>query len=128
VPAARRRGARDRPALQRVTSAGNLLRWVKIAHTIVWAIFAACIVAIPALAWRGYEWQAVALILVVIVEVLVLIANGGHCPLTAVAARYTMDRRDNFDIYLPEWLARHNKLIFGSISLGGIVVTFARCT
>jgi hypothetical protein len=47
--------------------------------------------------------------------VLVLIANGGRCPLTTLAARYTMDRRDNFNIYLPEWLARHNKLIFGSI-------------
>lgn len=102
------------------------LRLVKIAHTIVWAIFAACIVAIPPLAWIGYDRQAVALIFVVFIEVLVLIANRGHCPLTAVAARYTLDRRDNFDIYLPEWLARHNKLIFGSIYLGGVAVTFAR--
>jgi hypothetical protein len=23
------------------------------------------------------------------------------------------DRADNFDIYLPVWLARHNKVIFG---------------
>ena len=68
------------------------------------------------------------LILVVLVEVLVLIANDGHCPLTAVAARYTTDRRDNFDIYLPEWLARYNKLIFGSIYLFGVAVTFARWT
>jgi hypothetical protein len=104
------------------------LRLVKIAHTIVWAIFAACILAIPVLAWFGYDLQAGALILVVFVEVLVLIANGGHCPLTAIAARYTLDRRDNFDIYLPEWLARHNKLIFGSIYLGGVAVTLARWT
>jgi hypothetical protein len=32
---------------------------------------------------------------------------------TAVAARYTDDRRTNFDIYLPEWLARYNRQIFG---------------
>jgi hypothetical protein len=25
------------------------------------------------------------------------------------------DRRDNFDIYLPLWLARHNKMIFGTL-------------
>jgi hypothetical protein len=56
----------------------------------------------------------------------VLIANGGHCPLTAVAARYTTDRRDNFDIYLPECLARYNKLIFGSIYLFGVAVIFGR--
>jgi hypothetical protein len=29
-----------------------------------------------------------------------------RCPLTGIAARYTDDRRDNFDIYLPPWLAR----------------------
>ena len=109
-----------------MTPAGNSLRLVKLAHTIVWAIFAACIVAIPALAWLGHERQAGVLILVVLVEVLVLIANGGRCPLTAVAARYTTDRRDNFDIYLPEWLARHNKLIFGSIYLCGVAATFLR--
>ena len=111
-----------------MTSAGNSLRLVKIAHTIVWALFAACVLAIPVLAWLGHDRQASALILVVLVEVLVLIVNDGHCPLTAVAARYTVDRRDNFDIYAPEWLARYNKLIFGSIYLIGVAVTFARLT
>ncbi len=48
--------------------------------------------------------------------------------LVAVAARYTVDRRDNFGIYLPEWLARHNKLIFGSDYLGGVAVACARWT
>ena len=36
-------------------------------------------------------------------------------PLTGAARRYTRDRSDNFDIFLPEWLAKHNKLIFGSL-------------
>jgi len=100
------------------------LRLVKIAHTIVWALLAGCVIAIPALAWLGHDGAARTLILVVLAEVLVLMANDGHCPLTAVAARYTVDRRDNFDIYLPEWLARYNKLIFGSIYLFGVAVTF----
>jgi hypothetical protein len=111
-----------------MTSAGASLRLVKLAHTIVWAIFAGCIVAIPPLALLGRERLAGALVLLVLVEVLVLIVNGGRCPLTAVAARYTTDRRDNFDIYLPEWLARHNKLIFGSIYLFGVAATFLRST
>lgn len=109
-------------------SAGSSLRLVKLGHTLVWAIFAACILAIPVLAWLGYDRQAALLILVVLVEVLVLVANDGHCPLTAIAARYTTDRRDNFDIYLPQWLARNNKIIFGSIYLCGVAVTFARWT
>jgi len=49
----------------------------------------------------------------------VLLLNGGRCPLTPVAARYTTDRRANFDIFLPEWLARHNKALFGSLYLAG---------
>ena len=109
-----------------MTSARKSLCLVKLAHTIVWGIFAACIIAIPVLAWLDHDRQAGVLIMVVVVELLVLMANHGNCPLTAVAARYTTDRRDNFDIYLPEWLARYNKLIFGSIYLFGVAVTFAR--
>ena len=48
-------------------------------------------------------------------EVAILLVNRMRCPLTGVAARYTDDRADNFDIFLPEWLARHNKLIFGTL-------------
>ena len=109
-----------------MTPDARSLRRVKVAHTVIWAMFAACIVAIAPLAWLGRDREAVALILAVLVGVLVLIANGGHCPLTAVAARYTTDRRDNFDIYLPEWLARYNRLIFGSIYLFGVVLVFGR--
>lgn len=106
------------------TSAGRSLRRVKIVHTVVWALFAGCIATIPVMASVGQDRAAVALILVVLVEVLILMANGGHCPLTAVAARYTRDRRANFDIYLPEWLARHNKAIFGLLYFAGIAMTF----
>ncbi len=97
-----------------------------MAHTIVWAIFAACILAIPALAWAGMYRLVAWLTGIVLLEILVLALNGWRCPLTAVAARYTDDRRDNFDIYLPEWLARHNKLIFGGLFIAGQVVFFLR--
>lgn len=102
------------------------LRAIKALHTIVWTFFAGCIIAIPVLAFIQYYSQAVMLIAVVMVEVLVLVANRMRCPLTGVAARYTQDRRDNFDIYLPVWMARHNKLIFGLLFLGGVLLTLAR--
>ena len=60
-----------------------------------------------------------------VVEVVVLALNKWRCPLTALAARYTTDRRANFDIYLPEWLAKHNKVIFGTIYLVGVVIACA---
>jgi polyferredoxin len=102
------------------------LRVVKVLHTIAWAFFAGCIIAIPVVSWRGNNAAAAWLSVIVLVEVLVLVLNRWRCPLTAVAARYTNDRRDNFDIYLPQWLARHNKVIFGALYIAGLVFALAR--
>jgi hypothetical protein len=102
------------------------LRAVKVAHTIAWAFFAGCIFAIPVFAWRDAFAGAAVLIAVVFVEVVVIVANNWRCPLTGVAARYTDDRRDNFDIYLPLWLAQRNKLIFGWLFVAGVILTLAR--
>jgi hypothetical protein len=99
----------------------NRLVAIKIVHTVVWAIFAGCILAIPVVSWLGHHRAAGWLAAIVAGEVLVLVLNRMRCPLTAVAARYTDDRRANFDIYLPEWLARHNKLIFGGLYVVGVV-------
>ncbi|HEY0303060.1 MAG TPA: hypothetical protein VGC36_17060 [Rhizomicrobium sp.] len=89
-----------------------LLR-IKRLHTAIWAIFVSAILAIPVAALLGAFRAAFWLSALVWLEVLVLLANGLRCPLTAVAARHTQDRAANFDIFLPEPLARHNKLIFG---------------
>ena len=99
---------------------------IKLLHTFVWALFAGCILALPVASWLGRHGTAALLAALVAVEVLVLVLNKMTCPLTSVAARYTEDRRDNFDIYLPEWLARHNKLIFGSLYVAGLVLFLAR--
>lgn len=109
-----------------LTSPASMLKTIKVIHTVVWALFVSCILAIWVFAWRAAFSYAALLIGVIGVEVLVLILNGWRCPLTSVAARYTDDRRDNFDIYLPEWLARHNKQIFGALYLAGILYTLAR--
>jgi hypothetical protein len=103
-----------------------MLLTVKVLHTVVWAFFAGCVIAIPVMAWRGDAAWAVILIAVVSLEVLVLAVNRWRCPLTDVAARYTDDRADNFDIFLPRWLARWNKAVFGSLYAVGILATLAR--
>jgi hypothetical protein len=99
---------------------------VKLVHTLAWALFAGCILAIPVYAWRRELTAAWWLIAIVMVEVVVLSLNGMRCPLTAVAARYTEARQDNFDIYLPLWLARYNKEVFGSLFAGGLAFTLLR--
>lgn len=104
-------------------STDSKLLVIKIIHTIVWAVFAGSIIAIPAYAAAGSLTVAWGLIGFVFLEVAVLVANRMRCPLTDVAGRYTSDREDNFDIYLPRWLARHNKAIFGGLYVAGIVYT-----
>jgi hypothetical protein len=106
--------------------AASSLFAIRLVHTLVWAFFAACILAIPAASWLGQHRTAAALIGVVALEVAVLAFNRMSCPLTSVAARYTSDRRANFDIFLPEWLARHNKMVFGSLYALGIVFALLR--
>jgi hypothetical protein len=110
----------------RTTRRTTALLMVKVVHTIVWALFAGCIVVIPIFTWRGDLKHATVLIGIVSVEVLVLVANRMRCPLTDIAARYTADRRDNFDIYLPMWIARRNKAIFGALYAAGLVYTLLR--
>ena len=97
-----------------------LLTAIKVVHTIVWALFAGCILAIPIASLYGDNLAALWLVAIVFGEVAVLAANKWRCPLTALAARYTTDRGANFDIYLPEWLAKHNKVVFGAIYLVGV--------
>ncbi|MCI0691093.1 hypothetical protein L0337_03690 [candidate division KSB1 bacterium] len=62
----------------------------------------------------------------IVLEGVILRLNNGSCPLTPIAARYTNRRDDGFDIFLPNWLARNNKIIFGSISFLGVVIVIYR--
>ncbi len=116
-----------RTVLSTLTSPTCKLTAIKVAHTIVWGFFVACIAAVWVFAWNGKWLYATLLIGIVLVEVIVLVLNNLHCPLTPIAARYTDDRRANFDIYLPEWLATNTKAIFGGLYAGGIIFTLARC-
>ena len=99
---------------------------IKLLHTVIWVILAGSIVVLPiAGVLRRFRWAAILTVLVVL-ECGVLALNRGRCPLTNWAAHYTADRADNFDIYLPNWLARHNKTIFGTIFVVGELVVL-RC-
>lgn len=88
---------------------------IKFLHTLVWAFLAGCVLALPIIAAKRRYTCAAILTAVIVMECGVLALNGGRCPLTNLAAQFTTDRADNFDIYLPLWLARYNKAIFGSL-------------
>jgi hypothetical protein len=94
---------------------------VKLLHTAIWAFMAACILALPVFGWAKRFDAALAVTVLILGECGVLALNRGRCPLTDVAARYTDNRAENFDIFMPRWLARYNKHIFGTLFFLGEV-------
>lgn len=100
----------------------NALTAIRLGHTVVWVFFVACILAIPIFTLSSRFGFAALFTAIVACEVGVLVLNRMRCPLTGVAARYTNDRRANFDIYLPEWLARNNKRIFGTLYVFAVLL------
>ena len=103
-----------------------MLRLIKLVHTLVWLFFVTAIVAIPAAAASNHYIWALTLTGVVMIEVLVLALNDLMCPLTGIAAKHTTDRRANFDIYLPLWLATFNKQVFGTLFVAGAMFALVR--
>ena len=99
---------------------------IKLLHTLIWAVLATSILALPVLAQLRRFRRAAILSVVVWIECLVILVNAGRCPLTTWAARFTSNRAPNFDIYLPVWLARYNQLIFGALfAVGEFAVIWA---
>ena len=82
--------------------------------------------ALPVLGWRRrFRWAA-GLSALILAECAILAMNHFRCPLTGLAASYTAERAANFDVYLPEWLARHNQSIFGALFVAGGLFTLWR--
>ena len=89
---------------------------IKSIHTVIWLFYNVVIFyllyAVVADKIDKWVWICVGL---VVAEGLVLLIFKWFCPLTIIARKYSDSDRDNFDIYLPEWLAKHNKLIYTGI-------------
>jgi|ERR1041385_36620 hypothetical protein len=104
----------------------NLTR-IKIIHTAVWIFFNVVIwyllYAVITNQINALVWIGVGLI---IAEGIVLLIFKNMCPLTIVARKYSSSFRDNFDIYLPNWLARNNKLIYTIIFIIILCILFYR--
>jgi hypothetical protein len=86
---------------------------IKIIHTLIWIFFnvvlfymayAVIVNKIDKFVWIG--------IVLILLEGLVLLLFKKMCPLTIIARKYSGSAKDNFDIYLPNWLAKYNKLIY----------------
>ena len=89
---------------------------IKTLHTVVWLFFN---VVLFYMAYAVIEniidkwiWTGIGLI---VLEGIILLIFNKMCPLTVIARKYSDSTKDNFDIYLPNWLAKHNKLIYTTL-------------
>jgi hypothetical protein len=65
--------------------------------------------------WAGYS--------LILMEGITLLIFNKMCPLTIMACKYSQSTKYNFDIYLPEWLARYNKQVYTIIVIIIIILT-----
>lgn len=100
---------------------------IKIIHTIIWVFFASMVFYTLYAGISNkvdtYAWIAIGFVLL---ESTVLVVFKWYCPLTIVARKYSDSAKDNFDIYLPNWLAKHNKTIFTIIFVVGLILVLIR--
>jgi hypothetical protein len=99
---------------------------IKLLHTIIWVFFNVVLFyllyAVIINKIDIWVWICIGLVLL---EIITLLVFKWFCPLTVWARKYSNSTKDNFDIYLPEWLAKNNKLIYGIIfSLSLLILLF----
>lgn len=99
----------------------------KIVHTIIWLFFNVVILYMLYAAitnkldhwlWIGYG--------LFVLEGIILFVFKFFCPLTLLARKYSDSSKANFDIYLPHWLVKYNKVIYTSILEVIVIITLVQ--
>lgn len=105
----------------------NKLLTIKMVHTLIWLFFVAIIFYVL---YSGITntintltWISIGL---VIGEGIVLLIFKMYCPLTILAQKYSDSQNANFDIFLPNWLAKYNKAIFTTLFVLGLAIVLIR--
>lgn len=108
-------------------SDSSKLIFVKILHTVIWIFFNIVIFYLlyAVIINKIDFWVWICLGLIAL-EVVILLIFRSVCLVTILAAKYSDSERANFDIYLPHWLAKHNKKIYSVIVLIALVILVYR--
>ena len=100
---------------------------LKLTHTLIWVFYNFILAYMFVAAWNNeidlFFWVGLGFI---IMECVILFVNKWTCPLTPLARKYTDSQKDNFDIYLPEWLAKNNVIIYSIIFMILVIVYFVK--
>lgn len=100
---------------------------IKTLHTLIWLFYNVVIfyLLFAVLTNRIDKWVWICIGLVCF-EGVTLAINRLSCPLTGIAKKYSNSEKNNFDIYLPDWLAKYNKVIYTSIFVASLLILFYR--
>jgi hypothetical protein len=100
---------------------------IKSIHTIIWLFFNVVIFYLlyAVIVNKIDQWVWICISLVV-AEGIVLAIFKMFCPLTIMARKYSDSTKENFDIFLPNWLAKYNKLIYTIIFGMAIIILIYR--
>ena len=86
---------------------------VKTIHSLIWLVMVSAIFYILyAGIFNRFDVYFYISIGLMIVEGIALLIFRGACPLTVVSKKLKSDYNEGDDIYLPHWLAVHNRLVF----------------
>jgi hypothetical protein len=103
------------------------LTLIKILHTLIWLFFNVVIFYLlyAVIINKIDQWVWICLGLIAL-EGITLVIFKKMCPVTLLARKYSNSQKDNFDIYLPNWLARYNKEVYSTIVGIAIIILIYR--
>ena len=103
------------------------LQWVRGIHSLIYVTMALSTLVVVFAGATGAQgawlWLALSLLGV---EVVAFVGNGLECPLSALAVTLGAERGGAFETFLPERLARHTFVFFGSLLGVGLSMLAAR--
>jgi len=102
---------------------------LKIVHTIIWGFYASILVFMYYLVLfyiiNFTFWIAVFLVLL---EAMIVLISGWKCPLTVYMERYVEKSEVGFDMFLPKWVAKYNKIGYSILFVLCLILAIYRIT
>lgn len=86
---------------------------IKLLHTVIWIFFNVVLAYLfyAMITDRIDKWVWICFGCFFL-EIIVLLVFKNICPVTLLARKYSDSQKANFDIFLPNWLAKYNKQIY----------------
>ena len=111
-----------------MSNASKLLA-LKIVHTTIWVFYAFILVYMYYLIlFKNIDFIFWIAVFLVLLEAVILLIYGWKCPLTVYMERYVEKSDVGFDIFLPKWIAKYNKIGYSTLFVLCLILAIYRIT